>query len=189
MVEYQPFTGFREKQHRGGAWLNAWIPLAFGFPKIRAPWPPRPEASNVFVFGGSTTFQNSLPDEQTIPSYLGECAANHSRGHLAVYNFGRPGYISSQELILFQQLLNSGFVPRVAVFIDGLNDFSEIFPDGQPMYAERFWRFMAGKPEFNLFDDVPVGQGCRLAQCSLDEATTAETCGVALTGVGPLAGQ
>ncbi len=110
----------------------------------------------MFVFGGSTTFGIGLPDEQTIPSYLGECAANHSRGHLAVYNFGRPGYISSQELILFQQLLNSGFVPRVAVFIDGLNDFSEIFPDGQPMYAERFRRFMAGKPEFNLFDDVPV---------------------------------
>ena len=119
------------------------------------PWPPRPEATNVFVFGGSTTFGVGLPDDETIASYLQECAlANHSRGHPAVYNFGRPSYFSSQELILFQQLLKAGFVPQVAVFIDGINDFG--FLDGQPAFADNFRQFMAGHVGSSLLQNVPV---------------------------------
>jgi hypothetical protein len=39
-----------------------------------------------------------------------------------VYNFGRGFHYSSQERILFSNLLAAGHVPDVVVFIDGLND-------------------------------------------------------------------
>jgi len=110
---------------------------------------------NVFVFGGSTAFGAALPDDETIASYLQESGtADGASPPLAVYNFARPAYFSSQELVLFQQLLNAGFVPQVAVFIDGLNDF--IFADGQPLFTDRFRNFMAGKSDSSLLDDVPM---------------------------------
>ena len=109
--EYQPFTDFRERPFRG-RFVNV-DPAGFRFSKDQAPWPPRPQAINVFIFGGSTTFGVGLPDDQTIASYLQELAiADHPARPVAVYNFAVPAYFSSQELILFQQLLNAGFVPQ-----------------------------------------------------------------------------
>lgn len=150
--EYEPFTGFRERPFRG-KFVNI-DPAGFRFSKEQAPWPPRPDAINVFVFGGSTAFGFGLPDDQTIPSYVQECAlANHSRP-VAVYNFGRPAYFSSQDLILFQQLLNAGYVPQVAIFIHGLNDF--IFSDGQPRFTEDLKRFVAGQVHSSPLDNLPL---------------------------------
>jgi len=151
--EYEPFTGFRDRPFRG-RFVNV-DPAGFRFSKNQAPWPPRTEAFNVFVFGGSTTFGVGLPDDETIASYLEECApANHSRGPLAVYNFGRQAYFSSQELILFQQLLKAGFVPQVAVFIDGINEF--LFDTGRPRFTDKFRRVMDGVPDSSPLDNVPV---------------------------------
>src|SRR5271157_130112 len=151
--EYEPFTGFREIPFRG-KFVNI-DRAGFRFSKGQAPWPPRPEVTNVFVFGGSTTFGVGLPDDETIASYLQECApANHPNSPLAVYNFGRPGYFSGQELILFQGLLKAGFVPQVAVFIDGFNDF--FFPDGQPRYTGTLRRVMAGQVSSGPLNNMPV---------------------------------
>ena len=146
--EYEPFTEFRSKPLRE-KFIN--IDLAgFRFSKTQAPWPPRSDAFNVFVFGGSTTFGMGLPDDETIASYL-QADSVHP---IAVYNFGRIFYLSRQEEILFQQLLQSGFVPQVAIFIDGLNDF--FYPSGEPGFSPRFRRFMAGESESNPLDRVPM---------------------------------
>ena len=152
--EYEPFTGFRERPFHGKFMNND--PAGFRFSKDQAPWPPRSDAVNMFVFGGSTTYGYGLPDDQTIPSYLGECAAtSYVPARAAVYNFGRGSYFSSQELILFQQLLNSGFVPKVAVFIDGLNEFDH--PNGEPRFSETLRRFMAGQaPPSSQLDNIPM---------------------------------
>jgi hypothetical protein len=40
-----------------------------------------------------------------------------------VYNFGRGHYYSTQERILFEKLLADGYVPDMALFLDGLNEF------------------------------------------------------------------
>jgi hypothetical protein len=149
--EYEPFTEFRNKPLRG-KFVNI-DSAGFRVSKGQAPWPPRPGAFNVFVFGGSTTFGMGLPDEETIASYLTGCAKN-SASPVAVYNFGRIFYLSRQEQILFQQLLQAGFVPQVAVFIDGLNDF--FYPDGQPGFSPRFRRFMDGQAGSNPLDKVPM---------------------------------
>ena len=64
-----------------------------------------------------------------------------------MYNFGRAFYFSSQERILFEQLLLDGHRPATAVFLDGLNDF--YFASGQPQFTAEYLRFMerqAGLP-------------------------------------------
>jgi hypothetical protein len=152
-LEYEPFTGFKEQPFRG-KYLNI-DPAGFRFSKDQAPWPPRSDAINVFVFGGSTTYGYGLPDDQTIPSYLGECAAaSDSPARLAVYNFAREGYFSTQERILFEQLLTAQFVPKLAVFIDGINEFTH--PDGQPAFADTLSRFMAGQIHSNPLSNLPM---------------------------------
>jgi hypothetical protein len=153
--EYEAFTGFKHRPFRG-KFVNV-DPAGFRLSKDQAPWPPSPQAFNVFVFGGSTTFGSGLPDDQTIASYLQDCAPpDPSSGRMAVYNFGRSGYFSSQERALFEQLLNAGFVPKVAIFIDGVNDFWLV--DGQPSFTDRLKRFMDGKPEGTLLDGIPMIQ-------------------------------
>jgi hypothetical protein len=88
------------------------------------PWPIDPKNRNVFVFGGSTTFGYGVADDQTIPYYIQQLLANSGDGRrTCVYNFARGFYYSTQERIQFEQALQSGIKPDLAVFIDGLNDF------------------------------------------------------------------
>lgn len=133
-LAFEPFTQFTESPVRG-RYVNV---NAAGFRENGAratpPWPPDDAAVNIFVFGGSTTFGYGLPDDQTIPAYLRDVLP----GTPAVYNFGRGNYFSSQERVLFTQLLVDGHAPDVAIFIDGLNEF--LRPDGVPSGSERLAR-------------------------------------------------
>jgi hypothetical protein len=160
--EYEPWTGFRERPFRG-RFVNI-DPAGFRISKNQAPWPPQPGKTNVFVFGGSTTFGWYLPDDETIPSYLQECAGQHA----AVYNFARPAYFSSQELALFQQLLRSGNVPQVAIFVDGLNDF--ILSEGVPKFTTELRQFMDGKAESNPLGNLPMVRAAQWLQYRLGYA-------------------
>jgi hypothetical protein len=151
--EYEPLTGFRERPFRG-RFVNI-DPAGFRYVKNQAPWPPRPGVLNVFVFGGSTTFGWYLPDDETIPSYLQELAAQKDASiKVAIYNFARPAYISSQELALFQKLLRDGYIPQVAIFVDGLNDF--ILADGEPKFTDQMRRFMNGDINSNPLNNIPM---------------------------------
>jgi hypothetical protein len=103
-----------------------------GFRKVRdqGPWPPDPSAENIFLFGGSTTFGYGVPDADTIASHLQDLVAS-KKPAVHVYNFGRAAYTSTQEMLLFLSLVRSGYVPNVAIFIDGINDCSSTWrPDG-----------------------------------------------------------
>jgi len=117
---YQSITQFTEAPI-AGRFVNV---DAAGFRHIKdqAPWPPEKEALSVFVFGGSTAFGYGVRDEDTIASFLQERLRQATGQKVAVYNFGRGFYYSSQELLLFLRLLQQGAVPDVAVFIDGFND-------------------------------------------------------------------
>jgi hypothetical protein len=95
------------------------------------PWPPDRNNINVFFFGGSTSFGVG-PYWATVASYLQD-VMNRSGTFdrkVYVYNFGRSGYISSQEVVLLGRLIADGARPDAVVFLDGLNDFC--FWDGQP---------------------------------------------------------
>ncbi|HKC25580.1 MAG TPA: SGNH/GDSL hydrolase family protein [Thermoanaerobaculia bacterium] len=124
--EYEAFTDFRLRPFRG-EFINV---SEHGFRLVRGqrPWPPEGPRPTVFVFGGSTAYGDRLPDAQTIPSLLQDALTPQPGA--AIFNFARPGYFSSQERILFEQLAVSGFRPDVAVFFDGLNEFSIWDPPG-----------------------------------------------------------
>jgi hypothetical protein len=118
--EYQPFSEFRMRAvsgqyvniHAEGYRLNSADVAEIG-----------DAMHSIFVFGGSTTLGMGVADHQTIPAALERRLQRDFGPEIAVYNFGVSGFFSTQERILFEQLLARGYVPDAAVFIDGLNDF------------------------------------------------------------------
>ena len=137
---FAPFVQF-EPMPVTGRFVEV-TPAGFRRGRGEQPWPPRDEDLVVFVFGGSTTFSYGLPGGESLVSALqDELARLDSPGRVECYNFGRGYYFSTQERILFEQLLLQGVRPDVAVFIDGLNDF--FFWDGRPWLTAELSAFMA----------------------------------------------
>jgi hypothetical protein len=117
------YTEFKERPFQG-EYVNV-DPAGFRKIKNQAPWPPKEGDESLFVFGGSTVFGYGLPDDRTVPSFLQErLSASHSSHPPRVYNFGRGYYTLSRERVLYEELLIHGYVPKIAVFIDGLNEFT-----------------------------------------------------------------
>jgi hypothetical protein len=142
---YAPFVEFAPLPVTG-RFVNI---TSTGFRKGRtdAPWPPLRDELVVFVFGGSTTLGFGLPDAQTVVSALEkDLGRKFPSRNVRCYNFGRGYYFSAQERLLFESLLSSGYIPNVAVFIDGLNDF--IYYDGVPQLAPALFSFTA--PDFPM---------------------------------------
>jgi lysophospholipase L1-like esterase len=158
---FEPYTLFGESP-RTGKFVNVHA-AGFRFSKNQGRWPPDPDAYNIFVFGGSTTFSYGLPDSQTVPSYLQEAVSARMKPPVFLYNFGAGSYQSSQERILFQELLIKGARPAMAIFIDGLNDFA--FRDGpeftdEVRYLIDQYNSAQGKQaaEFQLIGQLPAIQ-------------------------------
>jgi|GEM_PF-2114014 len=83
----------------------------------------------IFTFGGSTMWGYGARDEHTIPSELVREMA--TQGTIAeVTNYGENGYMSQQDVILFQTLLLQGEIPDVAIFYWGYNDINITLRDG-----------------------------------------------------------
>ncbi|MDA1043822.1 MAG: SGNH/GDSL hydrolase family protein [Verrucomicrobia bacterium] len=141
---YEPFTQFKERPYQG-TYINV---DANGFRATtnQAAWPPQDENLNIFLFGGSTLFGYGVTDDQTIASYLQAALTETLKRDVSVYNFGRGSYYSTQERVLYENMLASGVVPDVAIFIDGLNDFYY----GEPLLTGRFRNFVdQGKVSIN----------------------------------------
>ena len=127
---FESYTHFRPKPLLGKYYKLT--EAGYRMTRDPGPWPPFPDNFNVFFFGGSTSFGVG-PAWATVASYLQDFLNESGgvRGHKAyVYNFGRSGYMSTQEAILLQNLLRESHVPDMVVFFDGLNDFC--WHDGQP---------------------------------------------------------
>lgn len=131
---YEPYTLFKEAPYKGN-YVNV-SANGYRITKNQGPWPPEKNNINIFLLGGSTTFGYGLPDNNTIASYLQEFLTNKINRNIKVYNFGRGSYYSTQERILFEKLIASGFIPDIAIFIDGLNDFYTL--NNEPEYSDRF---------------------------------------------------
>jgi hypothetical protein len=130
---YEPFTQFKERPYRG-FYVNV-DNKGFRITKNQGSWPPQSKSLNIFLFGGSTTFGYGVQDDQTIASHLQEYLTTRLDRDVKVYNFGRGDYYSTQERILYEKLLASGFVPDMAIFIDGLNDF--YYNSNEPRFTRR----------------------------------------------------
>lgn len=130
-LAYQPFSQFRERAF-GGSYVNV---SEHGYRKTarQGLWPMSPEAINVWMFGGSTTFGYGVADGETIASFLQGFLEEELKGRkVSVYNFGQGYYYSSQETALFYTLLLSEDLrPDFAVFVDGINEhFAEPYYSG-----------------------------------------------------------
>jgi len=135
---YEPYTQFTEAPFHG-----RYVNIADGGYRLienQGPWPPDKQNLNIFVFGGSTTFGYGVADSETIPSALQKKLRLSSSKRVCVYNFGRAHYYSTQERILFSNLLVSGIAPDVAVFIDGLNEF--YYRKDAPEYSSQLMRVL-----------------------------------------------
>lgn len=122
--EYDDITQLRPLEFHG-RYINI-ASAGFRLGSNQGPWPPDPSAFNVFVFGGSTVFGVGVEDGATIPSRLQQALNSQASGRrINVYNFGRVGYASTQEMLLFLSLVRNRFVPQTAIFVDGLNDCTE----------------------------------------------------------------
>ena len=132
---YEPFTQYRLRPFAG-----RWVTIdeeGFRRQPGTGPWPPDREAFNIFLYGGSTAFGYGVQDDETVAAHLERRlagAAGPGRS-VRVYNFGRAGYFSTQERLLFERHLAQGLVPHAALFLDGLND-SRI-ADNQPIFSDR----------------------------------------------------
>jgi hypothetical protein len=154
-VIYEAFTQFKERSY-SGEYVNV-SEEGFRLIKNQGSWPPDPKYFNIFVFGGSTTFGYGVADDQTVASYLQEEFAVQLSSDIRVYNFGRGFYYSTQERILFEQLLTSGFIPDAAIFIDGMNDW--LFSPGKPAFTSRLAEVMNGggkKPKSSWWSKLPI---------------------------------
>jgi hypothetical protein len=107
-----------------------------------------PGVQRIYFFGGSTVWGTGARDDFTIPSDVARIL-NAQNTPAEVMNFGDPGYVSTQDMILFQIQLARGNVPNVAVFYGGSNDIFSAWQQG-----------VAGFPqnEFNRSKDFTLGR-------------------------------
>ena len=130
---YEPYVQFKERPFKG-KFMNA-DPSGFRSIGGEEKWPIDRDSFNIFVFGGSTAFGAAVLDNETIAGYLKQGLREISNKPLAVSSFGRCSYMSIQERILLEQLIISGNIPNLVIFIDGLNDFAH-YKGGWLRYRE-----------------------------------------------------
>ena len=143
-LAYSPYVQFKERPY-AGTYVNV-DEDGFRRGPHQGPWPPEHDCLNVFVFGGSTTFGYGVPDAETVPAALQDWLSRAPEANgkrVCVYNFGCVLFYSTQERVLFEQLLSKGAIPDVAVFVDGLNDGPA--PDE-----------LKGRPATTAFSDEPA---------------------------------
>jgi lysophospholipase L1-like esterase len=91
------------------------------------------DAYRVFAYGGSTMWGVGAPDWETIPAYLQQSLEVTLEDRpVCVVNFGQMSYVSTQGVILLMRSLQSGTVPDLVIFYDGINDVIAARQTGDP---------------------------------------------------------
>lgn len=85
---------------------------------------------NIAIFGTSTMWGGpSGGDQYTVPSLISEISnANSSQYNFRIHNFAVGAYTSTQELILFIELLENEIFD-MAFFVDGASEFLKSFDE------------------------------------------------------------
>jgi hypothetical protein len=148
-------------------------PQGFRIAPEQGPWPIDQQNYNVFFFGGAATEGDGVSDEQTIPVYFQSFMQNAAGQHVCTYNFGRPGCTSTQERILFEQLLEEGARPNLVVFIDGANDFISCGDPAIPVQNtyEMETPTAAATPLLRAAETLPVSQAAQMFKRQLTKAS------------------
>jgi len=75
-----------------------------------------------WFLGGSTTFGDSIADNETIPAQLERLTGR------PVVNLGVPAFSTIQENLLLSHYLRVGYRPSLVLFLDGLNEGCDTYP-------------------------------------------------------------
>lgn len=127
-LSYTPLAEYREAEFTGRHVSIA--PEGYRRGAHQEPFPPQTQQPVVMLFGGSNTFGYGVRDSDTIASNLQDILGKDWGWKTAVFNFGSAFDYSTIERIRFEKLLTQGITPRIAVFIDGPNEFVNIsIPD------------------------------------------------------------
>ncbi len=78
-------------------------------------------AQKIYFFGGSTMWGEGARDAYTIAGHVAQILDSDNQPQ-RVINYGQTGYVSTQDLILFQTQLGLDNVPDIAIFYQGFND-------------------------------------------------------------------
>lgn len=78
-------------------------------------------AQKIYFFGGSTMWGEGARDAYTIAGHTAQLIADEGQPQQVV-NYGQTGYVSMQDLILFQSQLATDNIPDIAIFYQGFND-------------------------------------------------------------------
>jgi hypothetical protein len=160
--EFGPYVMFTEPPYQG-RYVNV-SEQGYRLVPNQGPWPMDPKNYNVMTFGGSTMFGYAVSDEQTVPAYLQTILQNSGGRRVCVYNFGRRAYFSTQERILFEQLLRDGARPNLVVFMDGLNDF--LFAEEPTFIQQSQDELLApvggGTRFLEIWQSLPAGQAAQI---------------------------
>jgi lysophospholipase L1-like esterase len=109
----------------------------------------------IFIFGGSTVWGFGGRDGDTIPSFIQAQLPN-----VCVVNYGELGYNSTQELIRLQQELQTGDIPDMVIFYDGMNDVStanRYGEAGEHFYWENIYPVVRSQPVSNPIQSLIRG--------------------------------
>ncbi|HEX9331813.1 MAG TPA: SGNH/GDSL hydrolase family protein [Anaerolineales bacterium] len=90
-------------------------------------------AYKVYVFGGSAIWGWGSPDQNTIPALLESELQSKLGTPVCVMNYGENAYVSTQGVIHLMLLLESGQIPDVVIFYDGVNDVLAASQSGTPI--------------------------------------------------------
>lgn len=90
------------------------------------------DAYTVFTFGGSTMLGWGAPDWGTIPAYLQADLEELVDKPVCVLNLAEDGFVSTQSLITLIAQLQSGNVPDMVIFYDGINEILAAYESGEP---------------------------------------------------------
>lgn len=116
-VEYQPWVEWGLKPFQGRTAVNEPEGTRRTFNSRCAPG-----AYTIWMFGGSAMWGDSLPDWETIPSFLAAEYAKH--GHpVCVRNYGTVAWVNTQEMLkLILELERAARPPSLVIFYDGANE-------------------------------------------------------------------
>ena len=132
ILSYKPFVEFTETKRSDEFTSVSSSGNRCNQNKILECYAPNGGKKEIWVFGGSTTFGYGVKNDETIPSFI----ENKMKNNFKVINFGVGHYYSTQERILFNNLLLELPPPYAVIFIDGLNDFNRKYKHNESKYSE-----------------------------------------------------
>ena len=116
-----------------------------------------PTAARIYFFGGSTLWGEGARDAYTIPAQAAQLLAEREVP-AQVENYAQTGYVSWQDLLLYQAQLALGNIPDLAVFYQGFNDVYAAYLQGAAGLTLR---------ENQRVNDVELGRLLRSGQPAL----------------------